>query len=49
MTNYIPTKEELSILKEITNSLYMKPSIKRINNFIDDKKDKKLSWKNVFD
>ncbi len=48
MTNYTPTKEEINILKEITNSLYMEPSIKRINNFIDDKKDKKLAWKNVF-
>lgn len=49
MKHYTLTKEELKIFKEIENFLYMKPSIKRINNFIDGEKDKKLAWKNVFD
>jgi len=49
MTIYTLAKEELKILKEIENSLYMKPSIKRINNFIYAKKDKKHAWQDVFD
>ncbi|MFH1192039.1 MAG: BsaWI family type II restriction enzyme [bacterium] len=48
MTNYTPTKEELKNFGEIKNTIYMKPSIKRINNFIDGKKDKKQALKDVF-
>lgn len=46
-------KQETQELKKIQNAYYMKPTLLRINNFVEDQfvdnqSDPKIAWKNVF-
>lgn len=45
---YTFSKIEESLIKDIKNSFYMEPTIKRIHLFIDKQANLKKSWKEVF-
>ena len=41
-------KDEQILLKSIKNSFYMKPTLKRINNFVKLQSNKQKAWQDVF-
>lgn len=47
--NYALNKEEEILLKEIENSFYMKPTIKRILSYVKSKNNENTVWIEVFD